>query len=917
MIMFNARSIRNKWLEFRGFIATESADLIAITETWINTSNRDFEAEYELPGYQMFRKDRQDRMGGGVLVYCRNHLQSTINTINSPHELIAVDIQGLGRKVQIIVVYRPPHQTMDIDIDMYNVLTRLVGNKVTVLTGDFNCQVDWESLTAAGEGTRLLDFSNDNYLVQAVREPTRGNNILDLIFSSDDDLVKEVTVGECLGRSDHNIVFCRIMLPTQPLRQTRELKLNLRQANYPRLREQLENLPLVREGPIEEMWNTFKTGFNDIQSNCIPLKRVADRNMKRNPKWFTGEIKRAIIDRKRAYNLVKTHSTPARVGVLTELRRKVKRLVRVAKRDEEYRVADACQSNPKEFFAYVNSRKPIRSTIGPLVTDQGSLISSDLEIAEELNRFFTSVFTNEDTSISPIPPLRYNGNSPLSSIVCTRDEVLAKLGRLNPKKSSGADGFLPGVVKNVSNQIVPHLVPLFNRSLDLGMVPDDMKIANVTPIYKKGPKDIAGNYRPISLTSIVGKMLESIIVDRIVDFLETNELLGDSQHGFRRKRSCLTNLIDFFHHMLSIYDTSRAIDVLYLDFRKAFDKVPHKRLMSKVRAIGVRGKVADWIEHWLSDRRQRVVINGVSSDWTPIVSGVPQGSVLGPLLFIIYINDIDCGLISKISKFADDTKLGTDAADPLKTAQLQQDLDNIGQWSNTWQMPFNTGKCKVMHIGFANTNVSYNLLGTELEVTNLERDLGVYISKDLKFSYQCIEVEKRAQKLLGYINRNFKYRDKRVILSLYNALVRPLLEYAVQFWSPSLVKDIERLERVQARATKLIPAIRNKGYQRRLEDLNLFTLEKRRLRGQLIETFKTIRGFNNVDSSSVFTLADNNLRNHGWKLQLQRYRTRPYGDFMTNKIGNLWNRLPQNVVASDSVDMFKRRIDRILHDLNF
>ena len=485
--------------------------------------------------------------------------------------------------------------------------------------------------------------------------------------------------------------------------------------------------------------------------------------------------------------------------------------------------------------------------------------------------------------------------------------------KLKTNKSSGPDGYLPAVMKAVSAEMIPHLVVLFNRSLEEGVVPSDMKVANVTPIFKKGAKDDPGNYRPISLTSVVGKQLESVIADRIIKHLETEGLLRDSQHGFLAGRSCLTNLLSFFHQMLTVYDASRAIDILYLDFKKAFDKVPHRRLLIKVRALGIGGRTAAWLQDWLTDRRQRVVINGCCSNWTPVGSGVPQGSVLGPLLFLIYINDLDVGLVSRIAKFADDTKLGIDAMDPESVDGLRRDLIQIGEWSEKWQMPFNVDKCAVMHIGQRNPEAQYSLLGQTINTTVVERDLGVLISRDLKFSAQCLAVEKRAQKILGYIKRQFNHRTRRTVLLLYNALVRPLLEYAVQFWSPTLQKDIKRLERVQARATKLIPDLRCRSYDRRLVELNMFTLEKRRLRGQLIETFKLLKGINKVDYRQYFQLSDNtSTRGHAYKVVLQRFTTRACGDFMTYKICGAWNSLPENVVNATSVDTFKRRLDRHL-----
>ena len=372
-------------------------------------------------------------------------------------------------------------------------------------------------------------------------------------------------------------------------------------------------------------------------------------------------------------------------------------------------------------------------------------------------------------------------------------------------------------------------------------------------------------------------------------------------------------MLEFFHEMLKIYDHSRAIDILYLDFQKAFDKVPHKRLMMKVRSLGILGKIADWIEDWLAGRKQRVVINGSSSGWKNVTSGVPQGSVLGPILFIIYINDFDIGLISKLSKFADDTKMGINAVDDEAVENLKADLKRIEEWSEKWQMPFNVDKCKVMHIGFRNRKIKYELFGREIESCEMERDLGVVITNDMKSSRQCIEAEKKAQKLLGYIKRQFSSRKKETILTLYKALVRPHLEYAVQFWAPSLRKDIEQLESVQARATKLISDIRGIGYERRLEQLNLFSLEARRLRGQLIETFKIIKGINKIDFRTLFSMSSNQTRSNGWKLDLCRFNTNQCGNFMTFKIPATWNKLPVEVVNSETVSEFKQKLDKIIH----
>ena len=892
-------------------MATEHLDVVAITESWIHSDTRDYVGEYEIPSYKMFHKDRTLREGGGILMYVKDSLNPVDCKIRSDHEVLGVDLHLANAAYRLVLVYRPPHQLAEKDEDLYTLLSDIIRGKTCTILGDFNCHVNWENRTADAEGMRLVDFANDNFLSQWVNEPTRGNNILDLVFTTEDDGVTRLSVGESLGGSDHNLIRLSLRAACEKASGTQKRKLDFRRADFTGFRESLDGIRL--EGnDVNAMYCSLKEQFMERQGTFIPLKSVKSNSLQ--PKWFNNDIASAVKERKALYKRAKRSQDQNDWDSFKTVCRRVKSLIKVAKRNEEIRVASRCKQSPKEFFSHVNSRKPFKGSIGPLKDPLGRIQVSDLDMTNTLNDYFASVFTLEDTHNMASPTLTHE-RVEMDTISCTLEEVKERIDKLNIYKSSGPDGFLPRVLKEVRDQVAPLLMEIFNKSLETGEVPEEWKVADITPIFKKGDRECPANFRPISLTSIIGKMLEGIIVDRIVEHLESQNLILDSQHGFRRHRSCLTNLLEFFHKMLCEYDKDKAVDILYLDFQKAFDKVPHLRLLSKVSALGVNREVTLWIENWLANRKQRVVINGTSSDWASVTSGVPQGSVLGPLLFIIYVNDIDIGLLSVISKFADDIKLGANVSSPEGIEKLQTDLRRLGEWSETWQMPFNLDKCKVMHIGSANPRSDYSLLGQTLEVTDLEKDLGVLISSDLKFSKQCIEVEKKAQKLLGYIQRQFQYRNKEIVLTLYNSLIRPLLEYAVQFWSPTLRKDIERLERVQARATKLIPSIRRLSYQDRLKALGLFSLETRRLRGQLIEVFKILNGFDNVDHRNLFSLNTNSTRNHGWKLELNRFNTSICENFFTYKICSTWNKLPTSVVNSTTVEQFKRNLDRILHTL--
>ena len=338
--------------------------------------------------------------------------------------------------------------------------------------------------------------------------------------------------------------------------------------------------------------------------------------------------------------------------------------------------------------------------------------------------------------------------------------------------------------------------------------------------------------------------------------------------------------------------------------------------MHKSKALGITGNTHRWITSWLHDRKQRVLINGESSPWAPVTSGVPQGSVLGPVLFIIYINDIDVGLNNFISKFADDTKIGNAVVTEDDKRKLQQDLIKIAEWSSNWQMPFNVNKCQILHIGNSNKRYDYEMRGQKINTSNSVKDLGITITRDLKSSQQCNEAAKKANRMLGFIKRNFIFKSRDIVIPLFKSLVRPHLEYAVQFWAPHLNKDIAKLESVQRRATKLIPAIRNKSYEERLKELDLYSLSKRRLRGNLIQCFKIIKGFDNVNIDNFFTLApEMPTRGHSLKLSGKRVTLDVTKFFFTNEIINEWNKLPESVIESTTINMFKSRLDNYLTNI--
>ena len=407
----------------------------------------------------------------------------------------------------------------------------------------------------------------------------------------------------------------------------------------------------------------------------------------------------------------------------------------------------------------------------------------------------------------------------MAEVSITMEDVISEIKSVNKDKSCGPDEIDIKMLHELLDYMCGPITEVLKKSFNLGVLPRDWLDAIVTPVFKKGSKSKAENYRPISLTCIICKVLESIIKRSIVKHFVNHKLFANEQHGFIGGRSTTTQLLKFIDECLQSYVVGGVVDAIYLDFAKAFDTVPHKRLIGKLKAYGINGKVLNWIKGFLKDRTQKVRVNGECSEQAKVMSGIPQGSVLGPILFVIYINDLPAEVKSRALLFADDTKIYRLIKSIADSKQLQQDLDGVVEWSRKWLLAFNSSKCHVLSLGEIENIVHahyYTMDGVVLEHVFEEKDLGIIVDSQLTFDEHISQKVKKANAMAGLIRRSFTYLEPMFFKKLYVAFVRPHLEYGQSIWSPYLHKHINAIEKVQMRATKNVDGFSLLSYEERL-----------------------------------------------------------------------------------------------------
>ena len=883
---------KQKKLDFLREIAkTEKPVFIVGIESHLNINIDD--TEIAIPNYSVYRSDRLKRKQGGVVIYVRTPYlvdeKTMVKFSNDACELLILKIKEIN--LTIVCVYRPPDTTQTEFNECINNVENYFKDKTLheniVILGDFNLpHLKWNlvetkvisnmesggPITEQIAAARLLELTESLFCQQTITKPTRINNVLDLIFTNNEDLLSEIIISECdPGISDHKLITTDLNIESKEAQPQSEFETEScsklekfafwsKKCRWECVTDKLSNTNWEQHiSQTSDLNSDLSFIYKQCYSSCegnIPEKRKYNENHIPHD--------RKVLMRKRRIQrskLPKAKTQRKAAKIEKKIVNLEQKLLESHKQDrirKENDAVSAILSNSKAFFKYAKQSNNKNCDIGPLVNENGDLENDPKGKSEILRKQYEKVFStkkadievkigndNNDTGIN-IEDFFNNEDATFTDVTVTEDDVKRAIEETRINSAPGVDCVPPILLHKCKNQLLKPLTTIMNKSIKTGILPDIWKEAIITPIFKKGLKELPCNYRPVSLTSQIAKLLERIVRWYLVQYLELNNAFPETQHGFRASRSTVSQLLEHYDEIIDALERNSNIDIVMLDFCKAFDKINISILLKKLKLLGIGGNIAKWIANFLIKRKQKVVVNKQSSKWSEVRSGVPQGTILAALFFLVYIADIGNEVKhSSLSSYADDSKLKKIIENQSDAQKLQEDLTKVYKWTDENIMEFNTTKFEILRIG-KNENLksqtSYQTPdGKAIPESEVVKDLGVLFNKYGNFDDQLKVKIAKCNKMSGYILRTFVTREPGPMMSLFKSLVIPIMDYGSVIWNPWKRKDIQAIEQIQRNFTKRINNLSDESYYERLKHLKIYSMERRRQRYEILYIYKILK----------------------------------------------------------------------------
>ena len=946
--------------ELHGFLYTNKPDIVILNETWLKKSILDSEI---LPsGYKIFRMDRSlkthpwdperpkkfRKNGGGVLIAHRFDLDvssTRISVVKAQAELLSVVLKlPTGRKLCISTFYRVGTLGSDNYTEVANYFRSLALKKKIdkhVLIGDMNLNcVSWPAGETSCElQNSFLDFlTGDLGHTQLINEPThKAGNVLDLLFTNVPNIITNLKILDrnkaCL--SDHFGINFGINFNVSRRKSPKRKVYNYTKANWDGLnfalrRVNWDNVAGSHDPHVS--WPLFKDVLTKLCNEYIPKKNI---KCEFQPPWYDSDCDRVLREKEKWREKANESGNESDLEKFRQYRKDFKRIM-----NEKMRLSVEDDSDSalisKKFWTHVKSKS--KSTRIPETVRYGDRFrNTPVEQASLFNEYFYQQFSSTSSYEIDIDMNSSNNFMDLRFHVL---DVLLILKGIKPGKAAGPDGIHGTVLKNCASTLAKPLTMIFNTSFVTGCVPEEWKLASVVPVHKKGDKSSVENYRPISLTCLVMKVFERCIRKELLVACEG--LIDCRQHGFVSGKSCTTQMIPFTDNLALALNNKSKSDIVYFDFAKAFDSVSHDLILHKLKHLyGIDGLMLRFVKSYLQDRRQQVVIGGAVSSTLPVQSGVPQGSILGPLLFVLFINDMfSCASKdTNIALYADDTKIWRTIKCFEDHYILQGDIDRLFAWSILNKMTFHPSKCKVLSVTLQRNVLDnlpfniywYNLNEVIIDYVASHTDLGVIMTNRFLWGAHCDQLVSKASSKLGLLKRTCHFTtNKRQKRAFYLTIVRSIFDHCSVIWCPQQSTHLLKFEAIQKRAIKWINGQQFDHYSdivfhEKQKELKILPIRLKFIHNSITLFYKIVNGLVSISLPEYITVAETGTMRYtrstapvidGLDTSTYTCSVVPNCDSFRNSFFYrtmlLWNTLPAHVRQTEKISNFKTKLTNFL-----